>query len=42
MIYSLAFYYYSQQVLLLAIPLLDTSDEGEANLLELISANRSV
>ncbi len=37
-----SFYYYSQQVLLLAIPLLDTSDEGEANLLELISANRSV
>lgn len=37
-----SFYYYSQQVLLLAIPLLDISDEGEANLLELISANRSV
>ena len=37
-----SFYYYSLQVLLLAIPLLDTSDEGEAKLLELISANRSV
>ena len=37
-----SFYYYSLQILLLAIPLLDTSDEGEANLLELISANRSV
>lgn len=37
-----SFYYYSLQVLLLAIPLLDTSDEGEAKLLGLISANRSV
>ena len=37
-----SFYYYSLQILLLAIPLLDTSDEGEAKLLELISANRSV
>ena len=37
-----SFYYYSQQVPSLAIPLLDTSDEGEDNLLELISANRSV
>ena len=36
------FYYYSLQILLLAIPLLDTSDEGEAKLLGLISANRSV
>ena len=37
-----SFYYYSLQVLLLAIPLLDTSDEGEATLLGIISANRSV
>ena len=37
-----SFYYYSLQVLLLAIPLLDTSDEGEAKLLGIISANRSV
>lgn len=37
-----SFYYYSLQILLLAIPLLDTSDEGEAKLLGLISANRSV
>ena len=37
-----SFYYYSLQVLLLAIPLLDTFDEGEATLLGLISANRSV
>ena len=37
-----SFYYYSLQVLLLAIPLLDTFDEGEAKLLGLISANRSV
>lgn len=37
-----SFYYYSLQVLLLAIPLLDTSDEGQAKLLGLISANRSV
>lgn len=37
-----SFYYYSLQILLLAIPLLDTSDEGEATLLGLISANRSV
>ena len=37
-----SFYYYSLQILLLAMPLLDTSDEREANLLELISANRSV
>ena len=37
-----SFYYYSLQVLLLAIPLLDTSNEGEAKLLGLISANRSV
>lgn len=37
-----SFYYYSLQVLLLAIPLLDTSDEGQATLLGLISANRSV
>ena len=34
-----SFYYYSLQILLLAIPLLDTSDEGEAKLLGLISAN---
>lgn len=37
-----SFFYYSLQILLLAIPLLDTSDEGEAKLLGLISANRSV
>ena len=37
-----SFYYYSLQVLLLAIPLLDTSNEGEAKLLGIISANRSV
>ena len=37
-----SFYYYSLQALLLAIPLLDTSDEGEAKLLGIISANRSV
>ena len=37
-----SFYYYSLQILLLAIPLLDTFDEGEAKLLGLISANRSV
>ena len=37
-----SFYYYSLQILLLAIPLLDKSDEGEAKLLGLISANRSV
>lgn len=37
-----SFYYYSLQVLLLAVPLLDTSNEGEAKLLGLISANRSV
>ena len=37
-----SFYYYSLQILLLAIPLLDTSDEGEAKLLGIISANRSV
>ena len=37
-----SFYYYSLQILLLAIPLLDTSDEGEAKLLGLISANGSV
>ena len=37
-----SFYYYSLQVLLLAIPLLDTSDEGQATLLGIISANRSV
>ena len=37
-----SFYYYSLQVLLLAIPLLDTSDEGEAKLIGLISVNRSV
>ena len=37
-----SFYYYSLQILLLAIPLLDTSDEEEAKLLGLISANRSV
>ena len=37
-----SFYYYSLQVLLLAIPILDTSDEGEAKLLGIISANRSV
>ena len=37
-----SFYYYSLQILLLAIPLLDTFDEGEATLLGLISANRSV
>ena len=37
-----SFYYYSLQVLLLAIPLLDTSNEGEDKLLGLISANRSV
>ena len=37
-----SFYYYSLQILLLAIPLLDTSDEGEAKLIGLISANRSV
>lgn len=41
MIYS-SFYYYSLQALLLAIPLLDTFDEGEAKLLGIISANRSV
>ena len=32
-----SFYYYSLQVLLLAIPLLDKSHEGEANLLELLT-----
>lgn len=37
-----SFYYYSLQALLLAIPLLDTFDEGEAKLLGIISANRSV
>ena len=37
-----SFYYYSLQILLLAIPLLDISDEEEAKLLGLISANRSV
>ena len=37
-----SFYYYSLQILLLAIPLLDTFDEGEAKLLGIISANRSV
>ena len=31
------FYYYSLQVLLLAIPLLDKSHEGEANLLDLLT-----
>lgn len=31
-----SFYYYSLQVLLLAIPLLDKSHEGEANLLDLL------
>ena len=32
-----SFYYYSLQVLLLAIPLLDKSHEGEANLLDLLT-----
>ena len=32
-----SFYYYSLQVLLLAIPLLDKSQEGEANLLDLLT-----
>lgn len=32
-----SFYYYSLQVLLLSIPLLDKSHEGEANLLELLT-----
>lgn len=38
MTYTLAFYYYSLQVLLLCKPLLDKTKEREAVLLELLTA----